>query len=76
MKLLPIVKEIKDQNWINWVNSMVQNVEEESDFVSGDIGRAYDLLKTNFRADSPSRDMFNQACKEALTILKQQKKIK
>jgi len=62
------IKE-SDENWKLWVNSMVQNVEEEYDFVGGDIGRAYDLLKTNFRAEAPSREMFDKACKEALTVL-------
>lgn len=58
-----------DDNWKQWVQGMVQNVQEEEEFVSGDTGRAYDLLKTNFRADAPSREMFEKACKEALTIL-------
>ena len=65
------IKEAEaDNHWKNWVASMVSTVEEEPDFVMGDGGRAYDLIKTNFRADAPSREMFNKACAEALRILK------
>lgn len=67
----------KDENWKKWVASMVLTVEEslrEYEYdIPTDSGTAYDIIKTNFRADSPNDDMFQQACKEAITELKRKK---
>lgn len=68
-----IVKENVDPNWSGWVNSMVLTVQDmfnEAGSPTGDVYEAYDIIKTNFRADAPSRDMFEKACKEAINLLK------
>lgn len=68
-----------DDNWKRWVNSMVSTVNDrmiEDNIQKIDVGEAYDIIKVDFRAESPTRDMFDKACKEALTILKQQGKLK
>jgi len=67
-----------DDNWKRWVASMVSTVNEtmlENGIKKIDVGEAYDIIKSDFRAESPSRDMFDKACKEALMVLKQQGKL-
>jgi hypothetical protein len=76
------LKEAEDPNWTRWVQSMVSTVEDyltvdcDPPQKFTDIGEAYDVIKTNFRADAPSDDMFQRATKEALDILKQRGKVK
>lgn len=67
------VNENADPKFNNWVNSMVNTVEEslmEMGQTQTDVGEAYDIIKTNFRADSPSNELFQKACREALSSLK------
>lgn len=73
--IMEVLKEEIDENWRRWIQSMVNTIEEESNGQSMDVGEAYDILKTNFRADAPSREMFQKAAKEALEILRVDKKI-
>ena len=72
IKLKSLIIE-SDNNWNQWVRSMVLTVIDtlsEEGNSSTDAGYAYDIIKTNFRADAPTRDMFDKACKESITILK------
>ena len=65
--------------WNKWINSMVLTIEDymmEDDQSVIDVYTAYDYLKSDFRAQSPSRDMFEKAVKETIEILKQKGKIK
>lgn len=58
----------------SWVDSMVGTVEDylvETGDKNIDVYTAYDILKTNFRADAPSRELFDVACKRAIEKLKQ-----
>lgn len=82
LHLRKLIKEVineiqKDENWKRWVTSMVLTVEEslaENEYpIPTDSGTAYDIIKTDFRADAPSRDMFDAACKEAIIELKRKK---
>ena len=67
-----IVKENVDPRFNRWVGSMVNHVEEslaEMGASKTDTGNAYDIIKTNFRANAPSQELFDRACKEAIVIL-------
>jgi len=67
-----IVKENVDPRFDRWVGSMVNHVEEslaEMGVSKTDTGNAYDIIKTNFRANAPSQELFDRACKEAIVIL-------
>ena len=67
-----MIKET-DEKWNAWVQSMVATVEDtllEMGEHYTHEGEVYDILKTNFRADAPSRDMFNKASAQAIGILK------
>jgi len=70
-----LIKENSDENWKRWINSMVSTVHDtliENGESFTDVYMAYDIIKTNFRADAPSRDMFEKASKQSIDILKQQ----
>jgi len=75
MNLSKLIQEIEDVHWKRWVDSMVQTFIEQSGG-STDPGEAYDIIKTNFRSDAPSRDVFNKASREAMEILRQMGKIR
>lgn len=72
IKLKTLIFESND-NWNRWIQSMVETVKDslmEREEYHTDIGEAYDILKSNFRADAPSHEMFDRASKEAIEILK------
>lgn len=72
IKLKNLIQESEDTNWNNWVASMVSTIEDyiaEERVKFTDVYTAYDYLKSCFRADAPSRDMFEKASKEAIRIL-------
>ena len=73
------IREIEESNLMRWVGSMVNTVKDH--MLDGrqpyiDVGEAYDIIKTDFRADSPSIEEFEKACKKALDILTKEGKIK
>lgn len=62
-----------DTKWLRWVGSMVNSVEDavyERGESQTDMYEAYDIIKTEFRANAPSLDMFARASREAVNILK------
>lgn len=68
-----IVKEDGSIQFDKWVNSMVNTVEEhvietEQPYIS--VYESYDILKTTFRTNTMSHELFEKACKEAIQILK------
>jgi hypothetical protein len=67
-----MIKE-EDANWNRWVESMVGTVRDhllETQQRTCDEYEAYDILKTDFRAEAPSHKMFEQAVKQAIDKLK------
>jgi len=78
IKLKQLIFESND-NWNRWIKSMINTVQDtliEDGHSFIDVGEAYDIIKTNFRADAPSIDIFDKACKEAIVILKNNKTIR
>jgi hypothetical protein len=68
-----IVNEEVDPKFDRWVKSMVNTVEEsvvEMGQSQIDIEEAYDIIKSNYRSSSPSQEIFDRACREAVKILK------
>lgn len=63
----------EDANWDGWIQSMVQTIEdyllETSQHTCNEYD-AYALLKTDFRADAPSKQIFEKAAAEAIAKLK------
>jgi len=76
------LKEAEDANWTRWVQSMVSTVRDHLTIDCDppkrftDTYEAYDVIKTNFRANAPSDDMFQKAVKQAIDILKQAKLVR
>jgi hypothetical protein len=67
------INEMSIDLWRRWVDSMVitiENYRAEENLNTVDEGWAYDILKTDYRAESPNDEMFSKACGEALQILK------
>lgn len=70
--------ESTDDNWNRWIQSMVSTVKDylsENGESHTDAYMAYDIIKSDFRANSPSNEMFQKASNQAIEILKQNKLI-